>query len=462
MVELNYTAQLYDAFHVLENIRINSSSKKKAELLSTNSDNFVLKSLLFLTYNPFLIYGVKKIPKYEIAEDSGEECCNFLEFLQVLTQLKNRTITGNLALSTLSNFLGKCSKLEQEWYIKVIQKDLKIGLADKGINRVFSGLVPTYEVLLAEKIDAEDLNLDTQKAYRMLPKRIVCQYKIDGYRLNIFVYEDYVCIRTRNGKMVFGYNDLESEAMEKLPKNYVYDGEMVSVELEDWILNNMKSGKAVEPDRQLFADAVSHAFSHEKNKKGVFELFDMVPMAEWESGEFTETLEERYDRIHEMISSLELETIKVVPTTKVYYKDNPEDLQEIVELFHEYVGFGWEGLMLKNYDAPYEFKRSKNLLKMKLMLSADLEVVDVYEGKPDSKYAGMLGGVIVDYPASDGNTYQVGVGSGWSDSERQLYWEHPEYIVGKVIEVDYQSESQNQDGGYSLSFPVKKVVREDK
>lgn len=457
---MDYTQQLYGAFEVLEDIRSNSSSNKKAELLRENSDNFVLQSLLFLTYNPFLVYGIKKIPDY--AEGSESQSNNFLGFLQILTRLKDRAVTGNAALTELSDFLSKCSKLEQEWYTKVIQKDLKVGLADKGINRVFKDLIPIYEVLLAEKIEAEDLNLDTERALKILPERIVCQYKIDGYRLNIFVYKDYVCIRTRNGKLVTGYTDLEQEALEKLPAGYVYDGEMVSLELEEWIAKNMTSGKAVEPDRQLFADAMSHAFSHEKNKKGVFNLFDMVPMSEWEKAKFTETLETRYNRIHEMIVPIHLETIKVVPTSKVYYKENPEDLAEIVELFHEYISIGWEGIMLKNYDATYEFKRSKNLLKMKLMQSLDLEVVDVYEGKPDSKYVGMLGGVIVDYPASDGNTYKVGVGSGWSDEERQKYWEHPEEIVGKVIEVTYQSESQNQDGGYSLSFPVRKCIREDK
>ena len=46
--------------------------------------------------------------------------------------------------------------------------------------------------------------------------------------------------------------------------------------------------------------------------------------------------------------------------------------------------------MLKNWDAVYEFKRTKNLLKMKLMDTIDLMVTDVYEGT--GKYTGMLGG----------------------------------------------------------------------
>lgn len=91
------------------------------------------------------------------------------------------------------------------------------------------------------------------------------------------------------------------------------------------------------------------------------------------------------------------------------------------------------------------------------MLSIDLEVLDVYEGIQGSKYEGMLGGVYCEYRGN-----QLGVGSGWSDSERKLYWEHPELIVGKTIEIQYQSETQNKQGGYSLSFPVKKCIREDK
>lgn len=462
-MDIDYKSQMTRAFEILENVNSVTSSKQKAEFLKSGIDNFILKSLLYLTYNPFLMYNIKKIPQFEESdEEEVQSIDTFIKLVHLLSDLSNRVVTGNTASDAVAYFLSQCSVSEQKWYVRVIQKDLKIGLADKGINRVFKDLIPIYEVLLAEKMDAEDLNLDTEKAYKMLPKRIVCQYKIDGFRLNIFVYDSYVCIRTRNGKTVYGYDDLEKEAFEKLPAGYVYDGEMVSLELEDWILNNMKSGMAVTPDRQLFTDAVSHAFSHEKNKKGVFNMFDMVPISEWETNHFTESLEVRYNRIHEMISPIELETIKVVPTTRVFDKDNPDDLKEIVELFHYYISIGWEGIMIKNYDATYAFKRTKDLIKMKLMLSADLEVVDIYEGKKDTKYVGSLGGVYVNYPASDGNTYLVGVGSGWSDEERDLFWKHPELIVGKTIEVSYQSESKNQDGGYSMSFPVKKDIREDK
>lgn len=457
-----YDKWLSETFSLFQNIKDVSSTNKKADLLFEHSDNFILKSMLYLTYNPFLMYNIKKIPAFSKSKDNTVDSKRFEEFTELLKNLSDRNITGNDALNAVSKFLSKCSKQEQEWYPKVLQKDLKIGLADKGINKVFKDLIPVYEVLLADKIPADSLNLDTSKAIKMLPKRVVCQPKLDGFRLNIFVYDDQVCIRTRNGKIISGYNELEKEALEKLPAGYVYDGEMMSVEFEDYVQANISSGEYAPPDRQMFLDAVSHAFSKEDNKKGIFNLFDMVKMVDWESGIFTDTLEKRYERIANEIVPIHFNTIKVVETSRVFHTELDSEREAIVNLFHYYLSVGYEGLMIKNFDALYQFKRTKDLLKMKLMLSEDLEVVEVYEGNPGTKYEGILGGVYVNYTASDGNTYKVGVGSGWTDDERLEYGRHPERIIGKIIEVTYQSETQNKDGGYSLSFPVKKDIRLDK
>lgn len=463
MKTFNYESQIMRAFSAFDTIRSVTSSKAKASILEENKDNFVLKSMLYLTYNPFLTYNVKKLPKVKPETNSSHNySSNFVEFVNLLTKLSERTVTGNKALDEIKSLFSRLTEQEQLWYGKVIQKDLKIGLAAKGINRVFKKLIPEYSVLLANKIEAEDLNLDTPRAMKILPERMVTQYKIDGYRLNVFVYEGRVEVRTRNGKVVEGYNDLEREAIEKLPCGYVYDGEMTSPELDNWIQSNIDSNGEVGPDRSLFAEAMSHAFSKEEDKKGVFRLFDMIKITEWKTEEFKETLETRYNRIQEKLSSIEFENIRIVPTSRVYYKANREDLDEIVENFHRFIEIGWEGIMIKNLDAPYSFKRTNDLLKMKLMLSDDLEVLRLEEGEKGSKYEGTMGAAVVNYKASDGNYYELNVGSGWSDEERVRYWNNPNELVGKLLEVKYQSETQNKDGGYSVSFPVKVVVRADK
>ena len=453
MTTLDY---LKHSFETFKKIGLVSSLNSKQELL-IDGDNYILRNLLLLAYNPFLQYNIKKIP-IGIEECVGEEVVeeNYYEFVVLLNKLSKREITGNLAISEVSEFLRGCCAEEYDWYTRILNKDLAIGLALKGINKAFKKLIPVYDVLLADKIPAQDLNLDTPKAMRMLPDRMVTQYKIDGYRLNIHVFDTgEVDIRTRNGKPVKGYKQLENEAAEKLPRGYVYDGEIVAPELFEWISKNMEQQGAVTANRDLFSEVMSHAFSKEENKQGIFNMFDMIPITEWNSRNCTMTLEQRTNLIREKVQPLSLNTIVVVPTSRVYYKSQPEDLQEIVNTFHRYLAIGWEGLMIKNWDSTYEFKRSKNLLKMKLMDTIDLTVVDIFEGS--GKYSGVMGGVYVEYK---GNT--VGVGSGWSDLQREYYWNHKNEIIGKTIEIAYQAETKNKQGEYSLSFPVIKSIREDK
>lgn len=453
------STDILDAFTAFESIREISATTGKAEILRQNQNNDVLKSLLFLTYNPFLVYNVKKIPKHtpNPSYDEYTLVSNLFNFIELLKKLKNRVVTGNEALDTIQEFFSNCDEREYEWYSKIIQKDLKIGLADKGINRVFPNLIPIYEVLLANKLELKDLGLDTEAALKLLPSRIIEEPKLDGMRLNLFVYDNEVIIRTRNGKVVYGYQNLAKEALEKLPHGYVYDGELMSREFEKTVQKNMEDNTLNEPSRECFSDLMTSAFSLDSNKDGVFNLFDVLTMEEWNNRQCTTTLEHRKNWIKENLLNESYENIKIVSWSRVFHKDNPEDLAEIVQLFHRFLMLGYEGAMIKDYDAVYEFKRSNSLLKMKYMLSIDLEVLDIYEGIEGSKYEGMLGGVYCEYKGN-----QLGVGSGWTDSERQLYWEHPELLIGKVIEIQYQSETQNKQGGYSLSFPVKKCIREDK
>ena len=445
------------AFSTLRSIGEVSSLNAKQELLIAGKDNIVLKTLLRCAYNPYIQYNIRKLPsKIEDCVGEGNSGERLEWFMSMLVLLHKREISGNAAIDAVREFLVACSPEEYTWYSRVLTRDLKIGLADKGINKVFTKLIPSYDVMLADKVPPADLNLDTPKALKLLPSRIVTQYKIDGYRLNIHVtYDGDVNIRTRNGKVVYGYSDLEREAAEKLPRGYVYDGEIVAPELFEWIAGNMKSQIATAANRDLFSEVMSHAFSKESDKKGIFNMFDMVPLDQWKSQDTTETYEQRLNRIAQLIEPLELSCIVVVPTSRVYHKDNPDDLKAIVDEFHQFLSVGWEGLMIKNLDSPYEFKRTKNLLKMKLMDTVDLTVIDVFEGT--GKYEGMMGGVHCDYKG-----YPLGVGSGWSDDQRQQFWADPNSIVGHTIEVAYQAETSNKQGGLSLSFPVVKSIRIDK
>lgn len=441
-------------FDILESIECERSLNGKQDILVANSNNEVLKQLLRLAYDPFQQFYIKKLPKFVATHNQVTYETNYGKFIQLLVNLSHRFITGNAAIAAVEDFFNGCDKREYCWYSRVLTKDMRIGLADKGINKAFPKLIPTYEVQLANKINPEDLNLDTVKAIKLLPQFMVIQYKIDGYRVNIHRPDDKtVILLTRNGKTISGYKELEKSAL-SLPPGYVYDGEVVSPELFEWIQHNAQNG-LTSANRDLFSAVMSHAFSKEDDKKGIFNIFDMVSLDDWRVRVSTLPYSERLKLMNELVAPLNLPNIMVVPTSRVYSKSNPADLREIVDTFHNFVSIGWEGLMIKDVEATYEWKRTKALLKMKMMDTIDLVVTGIYQGT--GKYQYSLGGVWCDYKGN-----KLGVGSGFTDEQRHLFWTQPNYLIGKTIEVAYQSISHNKEGKESVSFPVFKGIRDDK
>jgi DNA ligase-1 len=112
--------------------------------------------------------------------------------------------------------------------------------------------------------------------------------------------------------------------------------------------------------------------------------------------------------------------------------------------------------MINICDAPYEFKRTNGLLKVKKMQTMDLEIIGFEEG--EGRLAGKLGAVLVRY--KNGNV--VKVGSGFSDDLRVTIWVNQSDYLGNICEVQYFEETTNADGGESLRFPIFKDFRPDK
>jgi len=114
------------------------------------------------------------------------------------------------------------------------------------------------------------------------------------------------------------------------------------------------------------------------------------------------------------------------------------------------VNAGYEGIMIKSMDAPYECNRSSFWMKWKPVITVDLTIVGFEEGT--GRNAGRLGAIICE-GEDDGRKIRVNVGSGLSDSNRDEYWLNRDSLSGNLVEVEADAVTQNQDGSYSLRFP---------
>jgi len=330
----------------------------------------------------------------------------------------------------------------------MITKNLKIGITDTSLNKVYGAdFIPRIGCILG---------VPYSENKHKIKGPFIATEKLDGIR-RILVKEKGRCrLYSRSGIEDEGLVEIIEEA-KYLPDNTVYDGELLAIGTYE---NSI---------------ALRQATNSIANRKGIrkgvsFNIFDIVPLDEFKKGKSEHNalnrklllgamfgddgIQHLHDDWAKMMVAFDLgykfKTIKAVPILGVVSTD-----EEIAELVTPIWKRGGEGIMLNTFEGCYELKRSNSLLKVKYVESMDLKVVNIQEGT--GKYEGMLGALVVDYKG-----YRVGVGSGFSDEERRRFWDNPEEIIGKTIEVDTFGESKDQLGNVSLNCPIFRGVRYDK
>ncbi len=331
----------------------------------------------------------------------------------------------------------------------MIIKNLKIGVTDTSLNKVYGAdFIPRIGCMLG---------MPYPENKHKVKGPFIATEKLDGIR-RILVKEKGKCrLYSRSGIEDEGLVEIIEEA-KYLPDNTVYDGELLAIGTYE---NSI---------------ALRQATNSIANRKGIrkgvlFNIFDIIPLDEFKKGKSKynalnrklllgamfgdEGIRHLHDDWAKMMVAFDigaqgLTAIKAVPILGVA---NTEE--EIAELVTPIWKRGGEGIMLNTFDGYYELKRSNSLLKVKYVESMDLKVVDILEGT--NKYKGMMGALVVDYKG-----YRVGVGSGFSDEERQRFWDNPEEIIGKTIEVDTFGESKDQFENVSLNCPIFRGIRYDK
>jgi DNA ligase-1 len=139
--------------------------------------------------------------------------------------------------------------------------------------------------------------------------------------------------------------------------------------------------------------------------------------------------------------------------------DTSEGKDQLSRYANDQVSVGFEGIMIKDVEAPYECKRNTFWMKYKPVYDYDLTVIAVEEGTGKNK--GRMGALHCE-GVDDGKHIVVNVGSGYTDEERQTYWDDKSLVIGQTAVVLADAITQNQNGSYSLRFPRFKTFRDDK
>lgn len=430
---------------LINKLQLINGRKEKEQLLFQYKDNDIIKDIFHFIFNPYITTGIskKKFQKQVNIEFNYEldNLINVIHYLIIHNSGKDIDV-ANIQYYVNNNYEYK------DLIQSIVTKDLKIGIQPITLNKIFGkGFIPTFDVMLAEKF------FDDPEKYLPYGTEFTLTQKLDGVRCICIKERDRVEFYSRQGQPFEGLNELVNE-VSLLSGDFVLDGELL-----------------LENTQGLSSKDLYRATIKETNKDGdkhnlIYNIFDILKPDEFREGKSLLKYKERRDLLNILSKSL--------PTKQSLINDiyKPSHLYVLPTLYQgidqlqiqywldKITSEGGEGVMINLNDAPYECKRTKNILKVKKMQTMDLRVVGMEEGEGVNK--GRLGALKVEFPAPDGNTYIVDVGGGYTFEDRDYFWNNKDDILGKIIEIQYFEVSQNDNGGYSLRFPVYLQVRNDK
>ena len=449
---------------IIKELRQDSSLNYKKDILRKYSDYEPFKEFLIRVYNPRINYYMKKIPDI-VSYETKEQ--NLSGLRDVLNVLSGRMATGNDAINYVRNFLLEATQTVRELFELAIGRDIRAGVGVGIINEVYKGLIEDTFYQRCSKLDEKTL-----ERFDTMPEGFLTQAKLDGQFSYIIKANDTLTMLTRAGTAWI--SDNLKEDMLKCSDG-VYIGEALiykdgkpldrktgnglinkfikrETTLEslqnkiDTVLNsgryltgkNLKISEEIKQKEQEFAEI---------DKALHFVIWDSLTLHEFEEGLSTRPYTERFGEA--IKATFMTSKLKPVSSYRVY------SMKEAQAIADDFISEGGEGAIVKKLDTMWKDGTSKDMVKIKAVLDADLLCVDVEGGS--GKYKGKVGALVLETSCG---RLRVKVGTGLNDLDRAKPFD---FYIGKVIEIQYnefiKSKSKSTD---SLFLPRFIEVREDK
>jgi hypothetical protein len=273
------------------------------------------------------------------------------------------------------------------------------------------------------------LALDFMKHGHAIQFPAIVQRKLDGVRCLASRKDGKVILQSRQNNAFHDLDHIREDIQDmQLPSNIILDGELYS-----------HAGKLT---FQKLAGLVRRQSLSEEEKEEIKEIryhvYDMIDLNNPDRS-FTD----RHAYLQRLVDNGEPSYIDLVENFEV------GDVDEADELHSQFVRNGYEGLMFRNKDSPYEGKRSRHLQKYKKFDDDEFEIVGYEEARGKD-----VGSVIWVLQTEDGQKFRARP-TGTIQDRRKMFTDGDSYI-GKMLTVKYFGLT---DGGIPR-FPIGITVRD--
>ena len=319
---------------------------------------------------------------------------------------------------------------------RTIEQQAQSEAQSKWLRKIDEGYKLTRASAITEINILPMLAQKFSKAARHVEYPAAGQRKFDGVRCLAMQAEGFpfnIVLLTRKNKEFAGMNSLRNQiALLNLPPSIVLDGELYSDTLTFQRVSGLVRKKPENlSDRDL-----------EDLEQVSYRIYDLINLSNMDM-----TFASRYRLLQSLLIAVPASQTNRLRLTRNVRIRNEEDVAAYLALFEEE---GFEGLMVRNLESPYELdKRSKHLQKVKTFIDDEFPIVGYYEATGNDR-----GTPIWECEAPNGRRFRARPMG--TLAERRELWANRDASIGRPLTVRF---FEYTDDGVPR-FPVGVAIRD--
>ena len=442
---------------IFDEIAAESGTNMKMEILKKYKDNDLLVKVLYLANSKRVKFYIKQIPDYK--PDPMYIGIKHLTHLALhsLSELSERKVTGHAATAHLKGILERLNPDDAYIIERIIEKDCKIGIGTRNINKIIPNLIEKVGYLGAKSY-SDKLVKNILKSNPIN----FSQEKMDGRYLNVIVDGGGVELCSRQGEPTIldgakFLSELEmisdcvlnGELTMDLPNGGVMDRYTSNGIIASLIDINKKREIRTPLQTQKKIDAFENKHMGFQSALNLIRLtsWDILTVDEYYNVKSELPYNIRLNNLKKLINGNNLTMISLVETREV------STMEDVITHFEDILRKNGEGTILKSYDGKWGDGKPVTQVKLKKEIELDLKIVGFNYGT--GKNSNVISSLNCETECGLLQTSPTGM----KEDVMVDITERQDELLGTVVAVKCSGLSQDSDNNYSLLHPVYKGLR---
>jgi DNA ligase-1 len=444
---------------IFDEISNESSTNEKMNILSKYINNDLLEKILYLANSKRIKFYIKQIPEYDKHKEHIPESYNDSLWWAInqLTLLSNRSVTGNAAIQHLKGVLESLDEDSSYIIERIIEKDCKIGMGTRNINKVFPDLIEKVAYLGAKSYSDKLV----KNILKSTPINF-SQEKMDGRYVNVIIDSGDVELSSRQGEPTVLDGAKFLFELEKLG-DCVLNGELTMDSPDGGIMERYVSNGIIASLIDINKKRESRTSEETQKKIDEFEkkhmefqsALNLIRLTVWDvitNDEYYDNKSEspyyvRFNNLKILINNNNFSMISLVETREV------STMNDVIEHFEDILSKNGEGTILKSYNGKWSDGKPVTQVKLKKEIELDLKIVGFNYGT--GKNSNVISSLNCETECGLLQTSPTGM----SEDVMLDITERQNELLGTVVAVKCSGLSQDSDKNYSLLHPVYKGLR---